>query len=186
MIQSGYSKPVMSMGGMGGMMATRDATITRNIDARSWGLEVDAMYRINTTWRTELTLASVRGTNETENRTLPQLPPLEARVSLQYDNNVWSAGLLWRTIAKQDRVHVGRGNIAGQDIGVSNSSNIPSFNGGWSPTERLLVTAGIDNLLDTTYAEHISRAGASIAGFDQTTRVNEPGRTAWLKAQFTF
>lgn len=186
MIQSGFSKPVVSMGSMGGMMATRDATITRNIDARSWGLEVDAMYRINTTWRTELTLASVRGTNETENRTLPQLPPLEARVSLQYDNNVWSAGLLWRAIAKQDRVDVGRGNIAGQDIGVSSSSNILSFNGGWSPTARLLVTAGIDNLLDTTYAEHISRAGASIAGFDQTTRVNEPGRTAWLKAQYTF
>lgn len=183
LIESGYTKQVMAMGGMA---TTRAATIARNVDARSWGLEVDAMYRFNPRWRSELTLASVRGSNLTDNRTLPQLPPLEARLSLQYDNNVWSAGLLWRALAKQDRVDVGRGNIAGQDIGVTDSANILSFNAGWNPSERVLVTAGIDNLLDKTYAEHISRAGAAIPGFDQTTRVNEPGRTAWLKAQYSF
>ncbi|MEZ5527776.1 MAG: TonB-dependent copper receptor [Gammaproteobacteria bacterium] len=183
LIQSGFIKQSMAMGGMA---TTRSATIARNVDARSWGLEVDAMYRFNPRWRSELTLASVRGSNRTDDRTLPQLPPLEARLSLQYDNNVWSAGLLWRAIAKQERVDIGRGNIAGQDIGVTDSANILSFNAGWNPSERVLVTAGIDNLLDKTYAEHISRAGAAIPGFDQTTRVNEPGRTAWLKAQYSF
>ena len=179
MIQSGVMKP-------SGMMAMRSATIARNVDARTWGLEVDAQYRFATNWRTELTLASVRGENETENRTMPQLPPLETRLGVHYDNSVWSAGLLWRGIAKQDRVDVGRGNIAGQDIGVTDSASILSLNAGWRPDERLLVTAGIDNLLDKTYAEHISRSGAMIPGFDQTTRVNEPGRTLWMKAQYTF
>ena len=46
------------------------------------------------------------------------------------------------------------------------------------------LTAGIDNLFDKTYAEHISRSGDMVAGFDQLDRVNEPGRTVWLKAQF--
>ncbi len=179
LIQAGVVKPM-------GMMGTRATTIARNVDARSWGVEVDAMYRINMHWRTELTLASVRGANDTDHRTLAQLPPLEARLGLHYDNSVWSAGVLWRAIDRQDRVDPGRGNIAGQDIGVTDSANILSFNGGWRPNERVLVTAGIDNLLDKTYAEHISRAGASIPGFDQTTRVNEPGRTAWLKAQYSF
>ena len=45
-----------------------------------------------------------------------------------------------------------------------------------------LISAGIDNLFDKTYAEFISRGGDSIGGFTQTTRVNEPGRTFWLKA----
>ncbi len=183
LIQSGVNKPAM---GMGGVMATRLASIARNVDARSWGLEIDAQYRVSTNWRTEFTLASVRGANDTDGRTLPQLPPLEARVNLQYDNAVWSAGLLWRAIAKQDRVDVGSGNIAGQDIGVTGATTVLSFNGGWKPSERLLVTAGIDNLLDKAYAEHISRAGTAIPGFDQTARVNEPGRTAWLKAQYSF
>ena len=48
------------------------------------------------------------------------------------------------------------------------------------------ITSGIDNLLNETYAEHISKAGAMIAGYDQTTRINEPGRTYWLKAQLSF
>jgi iron complex outermembrane receptor protein len=44
-----------------------------------------------------------------------------------------------------------------------------------------VVSAGVDNLFDKLYAEHLSRSGAMVAGFEQTTRVNEPGRTAWLK-----
>jgi len=50
----------------------------------------------------------------------------------------------------------------------------------------VLVTTGIDNLLDETYAEHISRAGAAIQGFEQVSRLNEPGRILWMKAQYSF
>jgi iron complex outermembrane receptor protein len=42
---------------------------------------------------------------------------------------------------------------------------------------------GIDNLFDKTYAEAISRGGANVSGYDTTLRINEPGRTAWLKVQ---
>ena len=45
----------------------------------------------------------------------------------------------------------------------------------------MLVSVGIDNLLDRDYAEHLSRSGAMVAGFEQTTRVHEAGRTLWLK-----
>jgi len=187
MVETGYMKPAMSMGGMmGGMTDTRSASIVRNIDARTWGMELDGQYVINPDWKVSMTLASVRGSNETDNRTLPQLPPLEGRLGLHYDNAVWSAGLLWRNISEQNRVDIGRGNIVGQDFGPTDSASILSFNGGWRPTSNVMVTGGIDNLLDEEYAEHISRAGVSIPGFDQVTRVNEPGRTFWLKAQLTF
>lgn len=196
LIQNDFSKAVMSPGGMSGMSGmdmgtmpvagTREAAIVRNIDARSWGLEVDAQYAFTSTLRSELTLASVRGANDTDGTTLPQLSPLELRLGLYYDNSTWSAGVLWRALASQDRVDPGKGNIAGQDIGATPSSNIFSLNAGWRPKETVLVSAGIDNLFDRTYAEHISRAGAMIPGFTQTARVNEPGRTLWLKAQLSF
>jgi len=48
------------------------------------------------------------------------------------------------------------------------------------------VSAGVDNLFNKTYAEHISRAGTMVTGYTQTTRVNEPGRNAWVKANFAF
>lgn len=93
--------------------------------------------------------------------------------------------MLYRNIAEQNRVDIGRGNIAGQDFGPTASANILSFNGGWRASDKLLVTAGVDNLFDETYAEHISRAGAAIPGFEQIARMNEPGRTLWFKAQFS-
>ena len=48
------------------------------------------------------------------------------------------------------------------------------------------LTAGVDNLFDKLYAEHLSRGGAAVSGFEQTTRVNEPGRTVWLKVGASF
>lgn len=188
MIQSGVMKPMMAMGGMGNMggMTLRPATIVRNIDARTWGMEVDGRYQISDAWRAELTLASVRGANDTDGRTLPQLSPLEGRVGLYYDNSVWSTGVLWRSIGDQNRFDLGRGNIAGQDLGATAGADVVSVNAGWRYSDALSFTAGVDNLTDVTYAEHISRAGASIPGFDQTTRVNEPGRTLWVRAQYTF
>ncbi len=183
LIDSTVMKP--TMGGMMGMNM-RSATVARSIDARSYGAEADVTLALADNWRTEMTLASVRGRNKTDDRALPQLPPLEATVGLHYDDRRWSFGGMVRAIAAQNHVDPGRGNIAGQDIDITGSATVLSLNAGWRPSEALLFTAGIDNALDHSYAEHVSRAGASIPGFDQTQRVNEPGRTLWLKAQFTF
>ncbi len=179
LIQSRVNKPA-------GTTGSRIATVTRNVDASTWGLEADISYAITDSWRTEASLASTRGTNETDNTHLSQIPPLELRLGLNYTNPTWSAGVFWRVADDQTRVDVNKGNIAGQDIGTSEGFNVLSFNSGWRAHKNLLITSGIDNLLNETYAEHISKAGAMIAGYDQTTRINEPGRTYWLKAQLTF
>ncbi|MCO1332747.1 TonB-dependent copper receptor [Microbulbifer sp. OS29] len=183
MIETDYEKAAVlsSMSGMDSSVDTRNTTIVRNIQARSWGLEFDSSYQLAERWRTEFTLTSVRGANETDGATLSQLPPLEGRAGLYYEQPQWSAGILWRAIASQDRVDIGKGNIIGQDIGSTDSANVVSINAAWKPISKVLITAGIDNLFDETYAEHISRSGADIAGFEQLTRVNEPGRTFWLK-----
>ncbi|WP_444892286.1 TonB-dependent copper receptor [Microbulbifer sp. TRSA001] len=191
MVETDYEKAAVmsSMDSMSSMSMdsmdssdTRTTSIVRNIQARSWGLEFDSSYQLNEQWRTEFTVTSVRGANETDGTTLAQLPPLEGRLGLYYEQTQWSAGVLWRAIASQDRVDIGKGNIVGQDIGATDSANVISINAGWKPSKSVLVTTGIDNLFDETYAEHISRSGANIIGFDQLTRVNEPGRTFWLKA----
>ena len=43
---------------------------------------------------------------------------------------------------------------------------------------------GMDNVLDKTYAEHVSRRNLEIT--DTITRVNEAGRTAWVKLETDF
>ncbi|MFO7306266.1 MAG: hypothetical protein C0P74_012175 [Gammaproteobacteria bacterium] len=44
------------------------------------------------------------------------------------------------------------------------------------------IAFGIDNLLDRTYAEHLNLAGSADFGYPaDPVRINEPGRTTWLK-----
>ena len=47
---------------------------------------------------------------------MAQTPPLEWNNTLAFDNGKYSAGALWRVVAKQNRYSKGQGNIVGQDI----------------------------------------------------------------------
>lgn len=173
LVQSAFAKPA-------GMM-TRSAIVTRNVDATTRGGEAGLAWRFAADWKLDASLAYVRGENDTDARPLAQLPPLESRLALAYARPTWSAGALVRAVARQDRVALNQGNIVGQDLGATGGFAVFSLNGSWKPSARTRLSAGVDNLFDRTYAEHLSKAGAMIAGFVQTTRVNEPGRTLWLK-----
>lgn len=164
----------------------RTVSITRNIDASTWGGEAGLSYAFTPQWKGEASLAYVRGENDSDDHALAQMPPLEGRLSLTWDNGTWTAGGLLRLVSEQDRYALYEGNIVGQDLGPTDGFAVFSLHGGWRPTKRSLVTAGVDNLFDATYAEHISRSGAMVPGYEQTTQVNEPGRTLWVKASLTF
>ncbi|MFN4064876.1 MAG: TonB-dependent receptor domain-containing protein, partial [Parazoarcus communis] len=163
-------------------------TRVRNVDATLVGLEADVAWRFARNWRTTGTLAWVRGENDTDDTALAQQPPLEARLMLEYDDGTFSYGGLLRMVADQKRVDIGSGNIVmnGQDIGPSSGFAVVSLNAGWRAAKGVLLTAGVDNLFDRTYAEHLSRTGSSLPGFvfPANTRINEPGRNVWVKAQF--
>jgi iron complex outermembrane receptor protein len=170
----------------GGMMGMRQAVVTRSIDATTFGGEIALGWKITENWVADASFAYTRGENETDDRPLAQIPPFESRFSLRYVERVWSAGLLLRAVAEQDRVALGQGNIVGQDIGPADGFAILSLNGSWQVTDFARLSAGVDNLFDETYAEHLSRAGAPVAGYSQTTRVNEPGRTLWARLDVQF
>lgn len=156
-------------------------TVVRNVDAETWGAEAGLGWTASG-WKIDGTLAYVKGDNTTDGMPLAQLPPMELRLGAEYATGIWSVGGLVRSVAKQDRVDVGAGNIVGQDIGETDGFTVFSINGSWKPKKGVVLAAGVDNLLDETYAEHISRAGAMVSGYEQTTRVNEPGRNYWVKA----
>lgn len=166
--------------------ASKASGATRNVNARSFGGELEAELALAESWALSSALSYVRGDNESDGRPLPQQPPLEARLGLGYDNRQWSAGLLGRFVAAQHRYDLDAGSIVGRDLGPTPGFAVFSLNAGWRPQPALLLAAGVDNLFDRRYAEFISRAGGdgmggAIAGYAQTDRVNEPGRTLWLK-----
>ncbi|MGN6707082.1 MAG: TonB-dependent copper receptor [Rhodanobacter sp.] len=161
-----------------GMMGKSQA---RNVRARIAGTEAGLVYAFDDRWKGDATLAWAWGENRSDHRPLPQMPPLEARFGLTYDSGVWSAGALWRVAAAQHRAAPGSGNIVGQDLGPSAGFGVFSLNSGYRLSRTLTLSAGIDNLLDKTYAEHVNAANAGLVGYVNTLRVNEPGRTGWLK-----
>ena len=170
----------------GTMMMPSYVTVTRNVDASTYGAELGASYAVSDSWKADGSLAYVRGSNDTDGTALGQMPPLEMRLGVNYDDKVWSFGALLRAVAAQDRVAANQGNIAGQDIAATSGFGVFSLNGGWRPNKSVKVTGGVDNLFNKTYAEHISRAGTMVTGYTQTTRVNEPGRNVWIKGDFAF
>ena len=161
-------------------------TLTRNVDATTHGAEASVAYHIGRRLTADATLAYVRGDNTTDGKPLAQQPPAEGRLGLTYADRVWSFGALVRLVGSQHRVDVGSGNIVnnGMDLGPTGGFSVLSLNGGYRLKRAILVAAGVDNLLNRAYAEHVSQGGAMVPGFVQTTRINEPGRTAWLKVNF--
>lgn len=180
LIQNRYLKVSGPMG------ATRTATVARNIDATTLGGEISLGYRCSQALRLDTSLVHVRGENTTDQRPLAQLPPLEARIGLTYTQPTWSTGLLWRSTRQQNHVAVGQGNIVGQDLGPTKGFDVVSLNASWQPVAGWRISGGVDNLFAATYAEHVSRGGAAVAGYLQTIRVNEPGRFLWLKCDYRF
>ncbi|RAP59682.1 TonB-dependent copper receptor [Oleiagrimonas sp. MCCC 1A03011] len=153
----------------------------RNVDARIAGGEAGVTHALTKRWKVDATLAYAWGANRTEHRPLPQMPPLDLKLGLTYDTGKWSVGGLWRGVVAQHRVAVGEGNIVGQDLGPTPGFAVFSLNGGVRLDDALTLSAGIDNLFNRTYAEHINASSVELAGYVNTVRVNEPGRTAWIK-----
>lgn len=160
----------------------------RNIDAIRLGGELEVKWQFAPNWSIASNLAYTYGKNRTDGKPLAQTPPLEWNNTLAFDNGKFSAGALWKLVAKQNRYAKGQGNIIGQDIGASAGFGVLSVNAGWKFNKYATLQAGVDNVFNKTYAEFVSRSGVAVdpAAGIKTTRVNEPGRTAWLRLQAKF
>jgi len=162
------------------------ASNVRNVDARTAGFELGASRQLPAGWSAQGTLTYSWGHNASDGGPLPQMPPLEARLGLDWSQGDWSAGALWRLVAAQKRSAPGQGNVVGRDLGNSAGFGVLSLHAGARVNGHLKLVAGVDNLLDKAYAEHLNLAGNAGFGYPGTARINEPGRTFWLRADVQF
>ncbi|MDU4250801.1 TonB-dependent copper receptor [Pseudomonas sp.] len=170
----------------GGMMGRTSQA--RNVDARIMGGELGAAYALTSNWAADGTLAYAWGKNTTDDAALPQMPPLEARFGLTYEEGDWSAGGLWRVVAHQGRIAENQGNVVGYDFDESPGFAVFSLNGAYKLSKNLKVSTGVDNLFDKDYAEHLNLAGNAGFGYpaNDPEAIHEPGRTFWTKVDFSF
>ncbi|SSG25485.1 TonB-dependent receptor domain-containing protein [Klebsiella pneumoniae] len=165
-----------------------DAYISQadNVNATIMGGEAGISYKLTDSWKTDASLAYSWGRNTDDGRPLPQTPPLEARLGLSWESGDWSSTGLVRLVSSQHRVAINEGNVVGKDFDSSAGFAVVSANAAYRVNKYFKVSAGVDNLLDKDYSEHLNLAGNSSFGYSANTAVNEPGRTFWGKINVTF
>ncbi|WP_044411073.1 TonB-dependent receptor domain-containing protein [Thiomicrospira microaerophila] len=148
-----------------------------NIDAQIYGAEFDMDYRLNQAWLLSGQLAYTQGKNTTDNRRLSNIAPLNAQFSAQYVQSNWYAAARANLATQQTQVNSAYGEpetAAWQTLDVY---------GGYQINKTFMLQAGVDNLTDKAYFNHVNRT-------DPTTghvfKVMEPGRNIWARVEAKF
>jgi iron complex outermembrane receptor protein len=165
----------------GGMMG--NTTRARNVDANTHGAEAGMTWKPNMHWRIESSLAWAWGENASQHQPLPQMSPLEARLGVEWDGHQrWSAGALLRGVMHQPRVSPNEGNVVGRDLAPTAGFGTFAAHAAYRINDVLQLTAGVDNLFNRYYTEHLNLAGSADFGYPaDPVRIAEPGRTLWLR-----
>ncbi|MEF9440378.1 TonB-dependent copper receptor [Burkholderia sp. AU31280] len=176
---AGYVQDFILFNYAAGMMGpTTQAT---NVDAQIMGGEAGVSWRPVAPLRIETSLAYAWGRNVASGDPLPQMPPLEARIGLEYTRGAWSAGGLWRIVAPQHRYAPNEGNVVGKDFGPSAGFGVLSLHTQYNVSKTVQISVGVDNVLNKAYTEHLNLAGNAGFGYPANAPVMEPGRTAWVR-----
>ncbi|MCR3756120.1 MAG: hypothetical protein HNEKOMLI_00905 [Sodalis sp. Psp] len=163
-----------------------NANRAENIDARILGGEAGLGYRFNDHWRLESSLAWAFGENQDTRQPLPQIPPFEGQLALIWGKGAWSATGLWRLVAAQHNVSLNEGNVVGKDFSRSAGFSVLSANLTWQAATKINISAGVDNLFNRSYSEHLNLAGNREFGYSSDVPLVEPGRTLWARAGIAF
>jgi len=117
----------------------------------------------------------VRGKDTGEDKNLPQIPPFKGRLGMRYTcSSIGSIELAVIGAAKQNKIAEGETKTDGYmrfDLALSSTDINLSF-------ARLQLFAGIDNITDKSYTNHLSTNRGNITA--------EPGRNIFVRLKLAF
>ncbi len=171
----------------GGMNPGSLVTRVENVAARIHGAEAGIELRPHEAIKLDAALAWAWGENRDAGTALPQMPPLELRLGAAWEAERWTVGMLWRGVAVQQRIAPGQGSVVGRDIDASPGFGTLALNASLRLGSLWWLSAGIDNLFDRSYSEHLNLAGSADFGYPaEPVRIAEPGRNLWLKLDLRY
>jgi iron complex outermembrane receptor protein len=159
-----------------------DATPLRwaNVDARLYGFDLDAGYDFAGPLRLDGVLNYVRGERRDIDDNLYRVAPPNLTLGLTWEADIWSATLETRAVAEQD------------DVSRTNSERtsegyvLLSVYGDWEVRDGVRLSAGVENLLDQVYRDHL--AGDNRNGYGDVSvgsRVPGAGRGVFVRLSLT-
>ncbi len=147
-----------------------------NVDAQMYGIDADFGYDLAPRWRLEGVFSVVRGQRRDIRDDLYRTSPDRLSLGLTYDVGAWSVTMAGMAIASQDRVS----GISSEQ--KSSGYGLLSLHGAWRPGERLFISAGVENLANREYADHLAgynRVRESDVGLGE--RIPGAGRNVYLR-----
>jgi len=120
-----------------------------NVDAELYGFDMDWTWQLADFWQVSGLLNYVRGKRDDTNDNLYRIAPANATFRLNYIAANWNAGVESVLYAKQNDVSKTNGEQKTSGYGLVNLS------AAWQATPQLQLAAGVDNLLDKKYRDHL-------------------------------
>lgn len=169
----------------GMMMATNSFV---NLDARIYGLQVDGSYFVNDEFFIDFGLAYLRGEKDEAlagqtDKDLAEITPLKANAALNYEYGPRNIASLQVVAASAwDDFDSDNGEQAIPGYAVINLKITHNF------TNNFELTAGIDNLLDKSYAVSNTYKDLTLLadGTGDVMLMNEPGQYAYINGTYRF
>jgi iron complex outermembrane receptor protein len=161
-----------------------DARSYENVDAQFFGGEMDLRLSITQELFLFGGMSYVQARKETKpeknitSSNVAEIPPLKTRLALRYDKGTYFGEVETVLSATQNRVDTDLNEQKTSGYGVVNVKVGGNFKG-------FTITAGIDNVLDKKYFEHLSYLRNPFA-MPPSVKVPEPGRTFYINASYTF
>jgi iron complex outermembrane recepter protein len=152
-----------------------------NVDARLYGFDMDWAWQLDQHWSLSGIVNYVRGERDDINDNLYRIAPPNASFRLDYAAANWNAGVESVLYDKQDKVSTTNGEQETSSYGVINLSST------WQATSRLQLAAGVNNLLDNKYRDHLGGYNrASNPDIDKGARLPGYGVNAFARVMYEF
>jgi iron complex outermembrane receptor protein len=120
-----------------------------NVDAELYGFDMDWAWSMNEHWSLSGIVNYVRGERRDIDDNLYRIAPPNTSIRLSYLSNNWSAAVESVLYASQDDVSETNGEKETAGYGLVN------LNATWQATSKLNLAAGVDNVFDREYEDHL-------------------------------
>ena len=152
-----------------------------NVDAKLYGADAAWGVTLNNNWRLDGIVSYVRGERDDIDDDLYRIAPLNGRATLTYQRNAWWTALEGVAYAKQDEVS------ETNNEQKTDAYQLLNLRGGLSVGRGLSLSAGVENILDSTARDHLvglNRVTDSDVAVGE--RLPSPGRSFFASLQYRY
>lgn len=169
-------------------MLVTSGTSAKSVDAVRRGLEGELNWAASPALTLGGNLSLVWAANKTDHVALAQTPPTQGRLYAAWKQDAYGLKIATRMADGQQRIDRNHGSTNGLDVAATPGFSVWDIQGEYKFNKQVQVAAGIDNVFDRYYVEHLNHSSSvSWANLGSTlpSQVPEAGQRWWLKLGIT-